>query len=155
MYDIRDTRPWFWILFLIVLGVAVAGLLVAISAKDSSVDEQKLVDETAKQVRAELSGLSGALKVADRLQEESSKEAAKERARIKRALARAETGVQRRLRKLGKRVASLEAQVAKVQGANSKLRKNVAALNQGQVGQAAEMEELRRRLNKFLNSGGT
>ena len=45
MDDIRDTRPWFWILILAVLAVAVVGLVIAISANNSSVDEKKVVDE--------------------------------------------------------------------------------------------------------------
>jgi chromosome segregation ATPase len=155
MYEIRDTRPWFWILILVVLGVAVAGLVVAISAKNSSVDQQQLVDEASKQVKAELADLSGALKAADKLQEESSREAAKARARINRTLEKAEATARGTLRKLGKRVASLEAQVEKVQGTDTKLKKNVAALNQGQVNLAAEMQELRQRLNRFINNGGT
>jgi len=155
MYDIRDTRPWFWILILIVLGVAVAGLAVAISAQDSSVDEQQLVDEASKQVKAELSDLSGALKAADRLQERSSREAAKARARIKRTLEKAEANAKGTFNKLAKKVASLEAQVEKFQATDTKLKKNVAALNQGQVNQAAEMEELKRRLNRFIDNGGT
>lgn len=155
MYDIRDTRPWFWILMLVVFGVGLAGLLVAISAKDSTVSEQKLVDDATAQIREELSGLSGALKVADRFQEEESKAAARDRARLKRAVENAEAGAKSRLRKLTSRVAALEDQMSELQGTNNKLRKNVAALTQGQIGLASEVAAINRRLRNLSKNGGT
>jgi chromosome segregation ATPase len=155
MYDIRDTRPWFWILLLIILGVAVAGLVVAISAKNSTVDERKLVNDATAQIKEELSGLNGALKAADELQKEADKAVARERGRIKRTVARAEAGAESRLRKLNARFASLEAEIEKVEGRNQKLRKNVAALNQGQVALAAEVATINRRLDRLFKNGGT
>jgi chromosome segregation ATPase len=155
--EIRYTRPWFWILMLIVFGVALAGLLVAISAKDSSVDEKKLVDDATAQIKEELSGLSGALRVADRFQEEESKAAARDRARLRRAVAGAEAGARRRVRKLTGRIASLEDQMAQVQDQNVKLRKNVAALTQGQLDLASEVAAINRRIRRLSNpvNGGT
>ncbi len=159
MYDdIRDTRPWFWVLILIVLGVAAAGLVVAISAQNSSVNEKQVVDQATAQVKQELSGLNGALKVADELQKEQSKEAARARARIKRAVTKAQAGAEGSLRKLNARVASLEGEMTGVQGRNAKLRKNVARLSQGQEALEAEIAKINRRLRGLFSledNGGT
>jgi len=155
VYDVRDTRPWFWILILAVLGVGVAGLAVAISAKNSSVDEQKVVDEATAQIREELSGLNGALKVADEVQKEEAKAAARDRARLRRAVAKVEVGAKTRLRKLTARVASLETQASKAEGQSTKLRKQVNALTQGQIGLASEVAAINRRLRNLSKNGGT
>lgn len=153
MDEIRYTRPWFWILILIVFGVGAAGLIVAISAKNSSVDEQKVVNEATAQIKGELSGLNGALKAADQLQREENKAAARDRARIRRAVTKAEEGARGRLHKLTARVASLESEMSKVQSQNVKLRKNVAALNQGQIGLASEVAAINRKLRRLFNPG--
>lgn len=153
MDEIRYTRPWFWILILIVFGVGAAGLIVAISAKNSSVDEQKIVNEATAQIKAELSGLNGALKAADQLQREENKAAARDRARIRRAVAKAEGGAKNRLRKLTARIASLEDEMSKAQNQNVKLRKNVAALTQGQIGLASEVAAINRKLRRLFNPG--
>jgi chromosome segregation ATPase len=156
--DIRDTRPWFWVLILIVLGVAAAGLIVAISAKNSSVDEKKVVNEATAQIKEELSGLNGALKVADELQKEQSREAARARARIRRAVIEAQNGAEGRLRRLNKRVVSLENEMIGVQGRNTKLRKNVAKLYQQQETMEAEIAKINRRLRGLFSlegNGGT
>ena len=159
MYDdIRDTRPWFWVLILIVLGVAAAGLIVAISAKNSSVDEKRVVNEATAQIKEELSGLNGALKAADEIQKEQSREAARARARIRRAVVEAQAGAEVRLRKLSKRVASLEDEMTGVQSRNTKLRKNVAALYERQETVEAEIFKINRRLRGLFSldgNGGT
>jgi chromosome segregation ATPase len=156
MYDdIRDTRPWFWILVLLLSAVAVTGLVIAISAKNSSVDEQKVVDEATAQIKEEVSGLNGALKIADRVQKAQNKEAARARARIKRAVAKAEADSKQRLRKLNRRVAALEEQMTKAQNGDAKLRKDVAALRREQGEMAAELLKINRRLRGISGDGGT
>jgi chromosome segregation ATPase len=155
MYDVRDTRPWFWILMLLILGVAVAGLVVAISAKNSTVSERKLVDDATAQVREELTGLNKALNTADELQKESQEAAARERVRVRRTVAKVEAGAESRLRKLNSRFAALEGEIEKIEKRNQKLRKNVSALNQGQVALAAEVATINRRLNRLFKNGGT
>lgn len=155
MDDIRDTRPWFWLLYLIVLAVAVVGLVIAISANNNSVDEKKVVNDATAQIKDELSGLNGALKVADEIQEEQSKLAAQDRARLKRQAAAAVAGVNRRLRKLNARVASIEKEVSGVQAQSKKTRKSVANLSQEQEELAAEVVTIKRRLRNLNANGGT
>ena len=83
MEDIRDTRPWFWILIVGVLAVAVVALVLAISANNESVDEKKVVNDAVAQVREEVAGLNGAIEAANEFQEESDKLAARDRKRMK------------------------------------------------------------------------
>jgi TolA-binding protein len=155
MDDIRDTRPWFWILFLIVFAVAVVGLIIAISAKNNSVDEKKVVNDATAEIKEELSGLNGALKVADEIQEEQSKVAAQDRARIKRQVAVAVAGTRKRLHKLNKRVASLEGGLSTVEGQNAKTRKSVASLAQSEEELETEVATIKRRLRNLNANGGT
>lgn len=147
MYDdIRDTRPWFWVLVFLLFAIAAVGLIVAISAKNSSVDEKKVVNDATAQIREELTGLNGALKVADRVQKQQSKEAARDRARIRRAVAKAQEGVTGKLRKLNKRVASLEGEMTEVKGRDAKLRKNLGAVAREQEALAVEITMIKRLL---------
>lgn len=155
MDDIRDTRPWFWLLYLIVLAVAVAGLIVGIKANNNSVDEKRVVDDATAQIKGELSGLNGALKVADEVQEEQGKLAAQDRARLKRQAAAAVAGVNRRLHKLNARVASIEKEVSGAQAHSKKTRKSVASLSQKQEELAGEVVAIRRRLRNLNANGGT
>ncbi|MGB7686520.1 MAG: hypothetical protein WBL45_12160 [Solirubrobacterales bacterium] len=152
MYDdIRDTRPWFWILTLILFAIAVAGLVVAISAKNSSVDEQKVVNDATAQIKQELKGLNGALKLADRVQRQQNTQAARDRARIRRAVAKSQADVNRRLDKLNKRVSSLEGEMTKAEGQHTKLRKNVGKLAQEQEVLAGEVVKIKRRLRGIFS----
>lgn len=147
MYDdIRDTRPWFWVLVFLLFAVAAVGLIVAISAKNSSVDEKKVVNDATAQIREELTGLNGALKTADRVQKQQSKEAARDRARIRRAIAKAQSGVTGKLRKLNARVATLEGEMTKVKDRDAKLRKNLGAVAREQEAMADDITLIKRLL---------
>lgn len=154
MEDIRDTRPWFWVLIAIVFAVAAAGLALAISAKNSSVDEKKVVNEATAQIKEELSGLNGALKTVNEFQQESDKLAAQDRARIKRATAVAVAGTDKRLHKLNAKVASVEGQVSEVQGENAKLKKRVAKLGEIQEAILEEVVTINRRIRNLNGTGG-
>ena len=154
MDDIRDTRPWFWILILAVLAVAVVGLVIAISANNSSVDEKKVVDEATAEIKDELAGLNGALETADEFQEESDQLARQDRKRIKRQVDAAVAGGRRELDKLKKRVASLEDETAESQTQNGKLKKRVAGLEVGEEDLEAEIAELDERVTKIRNGSG-
>jgi chromosome segregation ATPase len=149
MDDIRDTRPWFWILIAAVLAVAVVGLVIAISANNSSVDEKKLVNDATAEIKEELNGLNGALEAADEFQEESDKLAAQDRKRIKKAVNEAVAGGEKRLNRLGSRVASLEAEMAESQSQNAKLRKSVGNLEVGEEDLEAEIAELEQEVDKL------
>lgn len=154
MDDIRDTRPWFWILITIVAAVAIVALVIAISANNSSVDEKKIVNEATAEVKQELAGLHGALKAANEFQEESDQLAAQDRKRIKKAVDDAVAGGEKRLNRLGSRVASLENEATKSASESEKLKKQVANLNVGEENLEAEIAELEERVDKLERSGG-
>src|SRR5215213_4585188 len=149
MDDIRDTRPWFWILFAIVFAVAVVGLVLAISAKNNSVDEDQVVKEATAEIREELDGLNGAIEAADEFQEESEKQAAKDRAQIKTAVEEAEAGAKKRLRGLGNRVENLEGETKELDGENSKQAKRIDELVEGQETMEGELARINQRLRNI------
>lgn len=154
MDDIRDTRPWFWILFFVVFAIAVVGLIVALSANSSSVDEKKVVNDATAEIKEELAGLNGALKAADEFQEESNKAAKRDRARIKLAVAGAVQGTKQRLKKLNGRVGALETGQAELSSQNAKLRKSVSNLTAGQQDLEAEIAEFNAELRALRRAGG-
>lgn len=149
MDDIRDTRPWFWILLAIVFAVAVVGLVIAISANNSSVDEQKIVNEATAEVKEEVAGLNGAIEAADEFQEESDKLAAEDRKRIKREVNAAVAGGEEQLQKLKSRTKSLEAQVADSSKQSANLKQSVANLEVGEEDLEAEIAEIAEELTKL------
>lgn len=153
MNDIRDTRPWFWILFLVVLAVAVVGLVMAISAKNDSVDEDQVVKEVKAEIKEELEGLGGAIKAADEFQEETSKEEARERKRIKREVATAVSGGEAQLDKLGRRVKVLEGETAELTGEDANIGKEISSLVEKQESLEAEVTRINKRLRTLTNEG--
>jgi chromosome segregation ATPase len=154
MDDIRDTRPWFWILFAIVFAVAVVGLVVALSASSSSVDEKKVVNDATAQIKEELAGLNGALKAADEFQAQSNKAARRDRARIKVAVASAIAGANQRLKKVSGRVAALESGQGELRTQNANLRKSVSNLNVGQEDLEAEVAEFDNEIRALRRNAG-
>jgi len=152
--EIREARPWFWILFALVLAVAVVGVVLAISAKNSSVDENKIVDEATAEIRAELKGLNGAIEAADEFQEESDKQAAKDRREIKAAIEEAEAGTKQRLNGLTNRVEGLEGEVEALQGTNGKQANQIEELVEDQETTEAELARINQRLRNITANGG-
>ena len=152
--DIREARPWFWILFLVVFAVAVVGLVLAISAKNSSVDENEVVKEATAEIRKELDGLNGAIEAADEFQEESDKQAAQDRARVEKAIADAEAGTKKRMRNLTGRIESLEDEAEKLAGANGKQAKQIEELVEDQETTEAELSRINQRLRTITANGG-
>lgn len=149
MDDIRDTRPWFWILIAIVFAVAVVGLVIAISANNSSINEKKVVNDATAEIKEEVAGLNGAIKAADEFQEESDKLAAEDRKRIKREVNAAVAGSETELKKLKSRTKSLEAEMAESKTQNANLKKSVENLEVGEEDLEAEIAELDEEVTKL------
>lgn len=154
MDDIRDTRPWFWILIAAVFAVAVVGLVIAVSANNNSVDEKKVVNDATAEIREELNGLNGALEAADEFQEEGQKLAAQDRKRIKREVNAAVAGGQQELNKLKSRTKSLEGEMATSQSETAKLKKSVGDLSVGQEDLEAEIAELETEIDRLRKNVG-
>lgn len=155
MDDIRDTRPWFWILIAVLFAIAVVGLIIAVSANNSSVDEKKVVQEATAEVEEELTGLHGAIEAANEFQAESDKLAKRDRVRIKREVNAAIAGGQQQLKKLRNRVAGLEKSQDEVRGQNTSLKKEVTALTQDVEALEAEANALNRKIRQLNANGGT
>jgi chromosome segregation ATPase len=153
MDDIRDTRPWFWILFAVVFAVAVVGLVLAISARNDSVDEDKVAKQATAEVKEELEGLNGAIEAANEFQEESDQQNAKDRAQIKRAVDDAVEKATRRVRGLQGRIGTLEGETEDLAGSDENLKKQVANLADDQ--EALELEVARiSKVVRNLNGNG-
>lgn len=166
MDDIRETRPWFWILVAALAAVAIVALVIAISASNESIDQKQVVAEATAQIKEEVSGLNTAIEAAGEFQEESDKLAAQDRKRIKREVNAAVAGGEEELQRLRRRVSSLEeeveaggAEVEKLTKGNSRLtseqealKKSNADLTAGQEELEAEVAELDKRLTKLQSS---
>lgn len=153
MDDIRDTRPWFWILFAIVFAVAAAGLVLAISARNESVDENKVAKQATAEVKEELDGLNGAIEAANEFQEESDQQNAEDRVEIKREVNKAVDKATRRVRGLQGRIGTLEGETEELAGKDSNLSKQIADLTEDQ--EALELEVARiSKVVRNLNGNG-
>lgn len=155
MDDIRDTRPWFWILFFAVFAIAVVGLVIAISAKNSSVDEKKVVKEATAEVEEEFAGLHGAVAAANHFQETSNKLARRDRIRIKREVAAAVGGGEEQIHKMNSRVTKLESKQGELARENEKLKAQTAEATKAARAVEEELEVLNRQISRLSNNGGT
>lgn len=152
--EIREARPWFWILILAVFAVATVGLVLAISAKNSSVDENQVVKEAKAEIKEELDGLNGAIEAADEFQEESDKRAAQDRARVEQAVEEAEAGVNRRLRGLNNRVKGLEGEAEDLTASDTKQAEQIKELLADQERVEEELTRINKRLRTITADGG-
>ena len=153
MDDIRDTRPWFWILFAIVFAVAVVGLVLAISARNDSVDQDEVAKQATAEIREELDGLNGAIEAAEEFQEESAEAEAEDRAQIKQAVDKAVGKATRRVRGLQGRVGTLESETSELQGENSSMAKQVDNLTANQEDLEAEVTRISKTLRNLNGNG--
>lgn len=149
MDDIRDTRPWFWILIVALAAVAIVALVIAISANNESIDQKKVVDEATAQIKEEVAGLNGAVEAAEQFQEEADELQKEDQRRIKNQVNKAVAGGEAELKKLKSRVASLETQVTALAAEDEKLKKNIGSLGVGQENVEAEAEELDKRVTRL------
>ncbi len=149
--EIRETRPWFWILVAAISVVAIVALVIAISASNESVDQKKVVNEATAQIKGEVAGLNEAVEAANEFQQERDNLAQEDQRRITRQVDDAVAGGEKELQKLRKRVSSLEGEMTASQAAGEKLKKSVAVLDNGQEsleGEAAQLEKQVERLEK-------
>lgn len=149
MDDIRNTRPWFWILVAVLAVVAIVALVIAISASNETVDQKKLVSEATEQVKEEVSGLDEAVEAANEFQEERDLLAAQDRKRIQREVSEAVEGGEGEFKKLKGRVGSLETSVADNTAEVEKLQKNMSDLSAGQKDLEAEVVKLEKRVDQL------
>jgi chromosome segregation ATPase len=147
--EIRETRPWFWILVAAISVVAIVALVIAISANNESIDQKKVVNEATAQIKEEVAGLNGAIEAANQFQEESDELAKQDQKRITRQVNKAVAGGETELRKLKSRVSSLESETTALASEDEKLKKSVSNLNTGQEVLEAEVAQLEKRVNRL------
>ena len=147
--EIRETRPWFWILVAAISVVAIVALVIAISANNESIDQKKVVNEATAQIKEEVAGLNGAIEAANQFQEESDELAKQDQKRITRQVNKAVAGGETELRKLKSRVSSLESETTALASEDEKLKKSVSNLNTGQEVLEAELAQLEKRVNRL------
>jgi chromosome segregation ATPase len=140
--EIREMRPWFWILVAAIAIVAIGGLVLAIAANNESVDQKAAVDEATEQIQGEVTGLNEAVESANELQAESDESAAADRKRIKRDVEKATAHGEAELNKLKRRVRTVEGESESLASADEKLERSVAGLSKSGVSLEAEVEGL-------------
>jgi chromosome segregation ATPase len=148
MEDLAYSR-WPWVFGALIAIVAVAGLVLAISAKNSAVDTDQVVNEATAQVRGELSGLGGALKTAKQLQRREAAQAARDRARISRAIATAVQGSRKQIGKLNSEVKTLNGEAATTKSDISNLQTSNARLTERQQELEAEFRTMKKHLHNL------
>lgn len=148
MEDSSGTSKWIWISGAVIAVIAIVGLVLAISAKNSAVDNDQIVNEATGQIKEELSGLNGAIKASEELQNEQQAQAARDRARIKREVNAAVEGGEHSLGKLETEVKELQAEAADSTKSFEALENEVGALQAGQESLQTQVNHLKERLNK-------
>src|SRR3954471_4498979 len=106
--DSGSSNTLVWILGGLVLVAAVAGLLIAVSAKDNTVDEDQVVKDAKAELREELSGLDKALAAGKKASAIANRQAARDRRRIKHEVNLAVAGGEKQLNHLGAEVKELQ-----------------------------------------------
>jgi chromosome segregation ATPase len=148
MEDSSGISKWVWISGAVVGVIAIVGLVLAISAKNSAVDSDQVVNEATAQIKEELSGLNGAIKASEELQGEQQEQAARDRARIKREVNAAVEGGEHSLGKLENEVKELQAEASDSTKSFEALESEVAALTTRQESLQNQVNHLKERLNK-------
>jgi chromosome segregation ATPase len=148
MDDSSSNSKWLWILGAGALVIAIVGLVLAISAKNSAVDSDQVVNEATGQIKEELSGLNGAIKASEEIQNENQAQAARDRARIKREVNAAVEGGEHSLGKLENEVKELQAEASDSTKSFEALENEVDSLTSGQETLQTQVNHLKERLNK-------
>jgi chromosome segregation ATPase len=140
--EIREARPWFWILVAALAIVAIAGLVLAIAASNEGVDQKAAVDEATEQIQGEVTGLNETVEAANEVQAESDESAAADRKRIKRDVEKATAHGEAELSKLKKRLRTVEGESESLAATDEKLERSVAGLSKSDESAEAEVEGL-------------
>ncbi len=147
MEDLSGNSKWLWILGAGALVIAIVGLVLAISAKNSAVDTDQVVSEATGQLKEELSGLNGAIKASEELQNEQQQQSARDRKRINRQVDAAVQDTEKRLNKINSEVKELQVEAADSTESFAALEKEVDELRSEQRSLETQVQKLKERLN--------
>ena len=148
MEDSSGISKWVWISGAVVAVIAIVALVLAISAKNSAVSSDQVVKEATAQIKEELSGLNGAIKAGEELQDEQQAQNARDQARIKREVNAAVEGGESSLGKLETEVKELQAEASDSTKSFEALESEVAALTSGEESLQNQINHLKERMNK-------
>jgi peptidoglycan hydrolase CwlO-like protein len=138
-----------WILGGLVLVAAVAALIIAVSAKNSTVDEDQVVEDAKTELKSELAGLGGAIKASKEASKAAGRQAARDNRRIRRQVGLAVADGETRLNRLSARVKELQADTSSLQKQISSLKKQVANQGAGQEQLEAEVTRLGKKVARL------
>src|SRR3954452_1379035 len=136
MDDYRSDTKWLWVLGIVVLIVAVVGLVFAISAKNSSVDEDKVTSQINEELEAAGVAVEGEKAASDR----ADRLAASDRRRIKLAGETERRESEQRIDNLAASNKKLAGQNAELESDVSRLEGNYSKLFESQESTDAELE---------------
>jgi uncharacterized protein (DUF3084 family) len=140
-----------WILGGLVLVAAVGALIISVVALNSTVDQDQIVKDTKAELKNELAGLNGAIAASKEASDAANRQAARDRRRIKREVAEAVAGSEKRLNHLSAEAKELQAQTTKLRKQDNSLENEVNDLTVGQEQLESEVIRLNKRVR---NLGG-
>lgn len=140
---------WPWILGGLGLVVGIVALVIAISANNNSTDDNSLVDETAQQVREEISGVGGAISEQSETTAADERLAARDRARIRREVRVAVHRAQSEFESVNTTNAALAAEVKKLKKQLAGTRAQAAEEAETVEALAAELAKVEKRLARL------
>ncbi len=138
---------WPWILGGIALIVAIVGVVLAISANDSSTNDKKAINAAAGEIEEQLSGVAGAQAAGEAKSDQAARLAKQDRARIKRTVNRAIAGGEKELDTVQGEVRQLQAESTELEKSNAGLKGEVSDLSSETEDLEAEVAKLKQRVN--------
>jgi cytochrome c-type biogenesis protein CcmH/NrfF len=152
MDDYGSDTKWLWVLGIVVLIVAVVGLVFAISAKNNSVDEDKVTSQISEELEAAGVAVEGEKAASDK----ASRLAAADRLQIKRAVRAERKEAERRIDNLAAANRKAAAANKKVADENAELKSDVTRLEddysqlfEKQERTEADLEALEKRVRRL------
>jgi len=145
MDDYGSDTKWLWVLGIVVLIVAVVGLVFAISAKNSSVDEDKVTSQISEELEAAGVAVEGEKAASDK----ADQLAAEDRLQIKRAVRAERKETERRLNNLAASNKKVAEENAELKSDVTRLEDDYSQLFEKQERTEGELEALDKRVKRL------
>ncbi|HEY5977039.1 MAG TPA: hypothetical protein VIT85_04205 [Solirubrobacterales bacterium] len=145
MDDYGSDTKWLWVLGIVVLIVAVVGLVFAISAKNSSVDEDKVTSQISEELEAAGVAVEGEKAASDK----ADQLAAEDRLQIKRAVRAERKEAERRLNNLAASNKKVAEENAELKSDVTRLEDDYSQLFEKQERTEGELEALDKRVKRL------
>ena len=145
MDDYGSDTKWLWVLGIVVLIAAVIGLVFAISAKNSSVDEDKVTDQISEELEAAGLAVEGEKEASDK----ADKLAAADRRQIKLAVRAERKQAEKRINNLAAENKQLTVESAELKKDVSRLEDDYSQLFENQESTEADLEALEKKVKRL------